>query len=404
MPTGKPNRATRPNKTFKTVESVYVRGKPGETGPTGPKGDTGEQGVPGCIGPRGCRGEKGSQGERGLMGPQGIAGPIGPQGCRGYTGKCGPKGDTGPIGPTGLQGCKGDRGCIGEKGEQGERGLQGVPGCIGERGPTGPKGDIGEMGSTGPMGKIGPCGPVGGTGPMGPMGPTGPQGVPGARGYKGDKGEAGAPGGFFRITADSDCSCTPAQSNAIQSKTNVSIGPHLKVNSGDTIRIWSTSLDITTTQQSGIRIETQEPMPTPITNTSNTNSSDLGKTFVIDHPEDPDKYLVHGCLEGPEAGVYYRGMGQVNEGDNSVTISLPSYVDKIGLQFTVQLTPIVDPSIGKVITYGSSYVSDGKFTVYGEPGSFFWHVTGKRINIDVEPSKDGTILMGNGPYTFLQKF
>ena len=28
------------------------------------------------------------------------------------------------------------------------------------------------------------------------------------------------------------------------------------------------------------------------------------KSFIIDHPTDPSKYLVHVCLEGPEAGVY----------------------------------------------------------------------------------------------------
>jgi len=31
------------------------------------------------------------------------------------------------------------------------------------------------------------------------------------------------------------------------------------------------------------------------------------KTFVREHPLNKDKYLVHACLEGPEAGVYYRG-------------------------------------------------------------------------------------------------
>ena len=38
---------------------------------------------------------------------------------------------------------------------------------------------------------------------------------------------------------------------------------------------------------------------------------DGAKTFVIDHPDDENKYLVHVCLEGPEAGVYYRGKAEV---------------------------------------------------------------------------------------------
>ena len=35
------------------------------------------------------------------------------------------------------------------------------------------------------------------------------------------------------------------------------------------------------------------------------------KTFIIDHPIDKNKYLVHGCLEGPEFGVYYRGKSEI---------------------------------------------------------------------------------------------
>ena len=28
------------------------------------------------------------------------------------------------------------------------------------------------------------------------------------------------------------------------------------------------------------------------------------KTFIIEHPQDTEKYLIHACLEGPEVGVY----------------------------------------------------------------------------------------------------
>ncbi len=38
--------------------------------------------------------------------------------------------------------------------------------------------------------------------------------------------------------------------------------------------------------------------------TTNEISSNSAKTFVINHPTKPDSYLVHACLEGPEAGVY----------------------------------------------------------------------------------------------------
>ena len=48
-----------------------------------------------------------------------------------------------------------------------------------------------------------------------------------------------------------------------------------------------------------------------------------GKSFIIDHPDDSSKYLVHVCLEGPEAAVYYRGKGEITN-NNSVVIYLPA--------------------------------------------------------------------------------
>ena len=60
-------------------------------------------------------------------------------------------------------------------------------------------------------------------------------------------------------------------------------------------------------------------------NVNNEFTFDSAKTFVIDHPIDAaNKYLVHVCLEGPEAGVYYRGKGEIINGA-SVVIHLPHY-------------------------------------------------------------------------------
>jgi len=61
------------------------------------------------------------------------------------------------------------------------------------------------------------------------------------------------------------------------------------------------------------------------------------KLFDIQHPSKKDYRLAHGCIEGPEAGVYHRGRVR-----NTTAIPLPSYWD--GLvdfeSITVQLTPI----------------------------------------------------------------
>ena len=122
------------------------------------------------------------------------------------------------------------------------------------------------------------------------------------------------------------------------------------------------------------------------------------KTFVIQHPTEQDKYLVHGCLEGPEVGVYYRGESSIVEGENEVVVELPSYASKISGDFSVQVTPIFD---GKVKHYEVSKVVDNKFKVHGDSGSFFWHVHGKRGDLEVEPEKSKVNLQSVGPYTWL---
>lgn len=124
------------------------------------------------------------------------------------------------------------------------------------------------------------------------------------------------------------------------------------------------------------------------------------KTFVIDHPTDSNKYLVHACLEGPEAGVYYRGQGEVEAGTDSTVIALPEYAKYIAKEFTIQITPIFSGKKRSTF-YETSNVTDGSFAVYGEPGPFQWHVYGKRSNIVVEPLRVSADVQGNGPYRWI---
>jgi hypothetical protein len=128
------------------------------------------------------------------------------------------------------------------------------------------------------------------------------------------------------------------------------------------------------------------------------------KSFIIDHPLNKNKYLVHSCLEGPEAGVYYRGTGTIDN-DDSVTIVLPDYVSTLATDFTVQLTPIIDfdEFNNKFVNRldGSSRVKYNSFTVYGSNGSFYWQLYGKRFDIDVEPNKNSVDVKGNGPYKWI---
>jgi hypothetical protein len=128
-------------------------------------------------------------------------------------------------------------------------------------------------------------------------------------------------------------------------------------------------------------------------------TSNFNKTFIIDHPKDVNKYLVHACLEGPEAGVYYRGKGEI-ENNESTTIILPEYVETLANDLTVQITPIYNGAT--LITYNVSEVVNNQFKVFGKNGKFFWIVHGKRQSIDVEPFKKDIQVKGDGPYKWFQ--
>lgn len=122
-----------------------------------------------------------------------------------------------------------------------------------------------------------------------------------------------------------------------------------------------------------------------------------GKTFIIDHPLDSTKYLVHACLEGPEDGVYYRGKATIDNNE-SVTIRLPDYVENLASNFTIQITSIYSKERTHANSYETSEIENNEFTVYGKNGSFYWYVYGMRNEIIVEPDKSSITVNGDGPY------
>jgi hypothetical protein len=124
------------------------------------------------------------------------------------------------------------------------------------------------------------------------------------------------------------------------------------------------------------------------------------KTFVIDHPTKSDNYLVHACLEGPEAGVYYRGEAKIVD-NKSTIVFLPDYVESLATNYTTHLTPIYDDNEDEQINLKCSRVKDNKFTVYGKKCSFYWIVYGEREKINVEPLKKYTSVKGEGPYKWI---
>jgi hypothetical protein len=92
------------------------------------------------------------------------------------------------------------------------------------------------------------------------------------------------------------------------------------------------------------------------------------KSFIIDHPIDNDKYLIHVCLEGPESGVYYRGKSEINN-NHFVTIELPHYVKNLATDLTIQITPIYSET--PYYPLQTSEVFDNKFNVYRKNGKFY---------------------------------
>jgi hypothetical protein len=126
------------------------------------------------------------------------------------------------------------------------------------------------------------------------------------------------------------------------------------------------------------------------------------KTFVIDHPTKEDHYLVHACVEGPEAGVYYRGHATIRE--RSVTVSLPDYVDRLATNFTVHLTPIATDQ-DEWIHVKTTDVFQNRFTIYASaPCEVHWMVFGTRrdVPLAVEVKKEQMTVRGDGPYTWIQ--
>lgn len=97
------------------------------------------------------------------------------------------------------------------------------------------------------------------------------------------------------------------------------------------------------------------------------------KQFNVPHPSKPGYRLVHGCLEGPEYGVYYRGRLQ-----NQNQIILPDYWEKLinPETITINLTPnryhqelyVKSIEWGKVINIvnNSGGSIDCYYTVYAE--------------------------------------
>jgi hypothetical protein len=135
------------------------------------------------------------------------------------------------------------------------------------------------------------------------------------------------------------------------------------------------------------------------------SSTDVFKTFIIAHPVDPARYLVHATLEGPEGSVFYRGSARLHNGRAEVV--LPPYFEALTRAEgrTVILTNVDGFDRLAVQTRDGARITDGRFVVVSDdPASsqaFDWEVKAVRSDtppLEVEPLRSELDVGGFGPY------
>ena len=132
------------------------------------------------------------------------------------------------------------------------------------------------------------------------------------------------------------------------------------------------------------------------------------KNFIIDHPTDRNKHLIHTTLEGPENAVFYRGTARLVDG--KAEIVLPGYFEALTREEgrTVLVAPACETLDEPASALAHSRVRDGRFLVKAldarNPGQrFSWEVKAVRKDVApllVEPRKDEVEVHGVGPYKY----
>jgi hypothetical protein len=162
------------------------------------------------------------------------------------------------------------------------------------------------------------------------------------------------------------------------------------------------------------------------------------KNFVIDHPTDPDRWLVHACTEAPEAQVEYRGVAVLNGGvaevelpgyfevatlaeDRTVHVSMLLPDDPLGVhlpgpdpvppeppwEWPPAPDPVVVPERSQVHAVAASVPVAGRFRIASTAADgtrVAWLVKAVRADgprLDPEPLRSAVQVHGDGPYRHL---
>ncbi|MET8866541.1 fibronectin type III domain-containing protein [Nonomuraea sp. NPDC004580] len=125
------------------------------------------------------------------------------------------------------------------------------------------------------------------------------------------------------------------------------------------------------------------------------------KSFIIDHPTDPDRYLIHACTESPQAGVEYWG-DVVLDGNGQAVVELPEYFEALTRPDGRYVS--VNTCSDEIRNASATYPQNGRFTIHGAPGvRVTWLVKATRADAGdmlIEPRRDQITVHGDGPYRY----
>ncbi|SDL72925.1 hypothetical protein SAMN05421874_12816 [Nonomuraea maritima] len=125
------------------------------------------------------------------------------------------------------------------------------------------------------------------------------------------------------------------------------------------------------------------------------------KSFIIPHPDDPDRWLIHACTESPHNGVEYWGTAQLDE-RGEAHVELPAYFE--GLTEVEERAVFITAMGTGRSSASATYPLDGQFSIYGVPGErVAWQVKAVRSDVPpvkVEPRRDEVNVAGFGPYRY----
>jgi len=168
--------------------------------------------------------------------------------------------------------------------------------------------------------------------------------------------------------------------------------------------IWTVNSDgLTFLHKSVIQDSGRTPLPY-----SAMGSSDVVKTFIIDHPTDSDRYLVHAAIEGPQNRVYYRGKTTLQHGQ--AFVALPDYFE--GLTQEEHRAVFLQNMSGfdkvTVKTQDGKRIKNGVLHIVSQDkhsqSIVSWEVSAVRKDVPdliVAPRVDEVEVLGFGPYRYV---